>query len=117
MCFCFVLDSPKSLAIYEPQRHEEEVSDSLFFESCVCLDLIILILWKQNAWVSSPKDSAFPETIPEEASSVEEERVVIFRIPYGQSKPSFYTVCIELLLISNFSVELMRLYVYFTGWR
>lgn len=45
-------------------------------------------------WISSPKDCAFPETIPEEASSVEEERVVIFRLPSsGQNLlDSFYTV-------------------------
>ncbi|KAK9884494.1 hypothetical protein WA026_007335 [Henosepilachna vigintioctopunctata] len=33
------------------------------------------------AWVSSPKDTVFPETIPEESSSTEEEHVVIFRLP------------------------------------
>ncbi|KAE8737653.1 hypothetical protein FOCC_FOCC016879, partial [Frankliniella occidentalis] len=32
-------------------------------------------------WVSSPKDTSFPETIPEESSSTEEEHVVIFRLP------------------------------------
>ncbi|XP_058795328.1 protein unc-80 homolog isoform X2 [Phymastichus coffea] len=33
------------------------------------------------SWVSSPKDKAFPETIPEESSSTEDEHVVIFTLP------------------------------------
>uniref|UniRef100_A0A1B0CSU9 Uncharacterized protein n=2 Tax=Lutzomyia longipalpis TaxID=7200 RepID=A0A1B0CSU9_LUTLO len=54
-------------------------------------------------WISSPKDCAFPETIPEEASSVEEERVVIFRLPSsGQNLlESFYTADASLLQQSN----------------
>ncbi|XP_030370602.1 protein unc-80 homolog [Scaptodrosophila lebanonensis] len=36
---------------------------------------------EEGSWVSSPKEFAFPETIPEEVSSVEDERVVIFRLP------------------------------------
>lgn len=46
------------------------------------------------SWVSSPKDCVFPETIPEEASSLEEERVVIFRLPASSNimDQSFYTV-------------------------
>ncbi|KAF3422952.1 hypothetical protein E2986_11048 [Frieseomelitta varia] len=34
-----------------------------------------------NIWVSSPKDTVFPETIPEESSGAEDEHVVIFRLP------------------------------------
>ncbi|XP_076295581.1 unc80, NALCN channel complex subunit isoform X10 [Lasioglossum baleicum] len=34
-----------------------------------------------NTWVSSPKDTIFPETIPEESSGAEDEHVVIFRLP------------------------------------
>jgi hypothetical protein len=30
----------------------------------------------QGNWLSSPKDTIFPETIPEESSSTEEEHVV-----------------------------------------
>jgi hypothetical protein len=30
----------------------------------------------QNNWLSSPKETIFPETIPEESSSTEEEHVV-----------------------------------------
>ncbi|XP_069694360.1 protein unc-80 homolog isoform X2 [Periplaneta americana] len=36
---------------------------------------------EENNWLSSPKDTIFPETIPEESSSTEEEHVVIFRLP------------------------------------
>lgn len=50
-----------------------------------------LFFYLQAPWVSSPKETGFPETIPEEASSIEEERVVIFRIPLS-TKPSIYTV-------------------------
>ncbi|XP_025208646.1 protein unc-80 homolog isoform X2 [Melanaphis sacchari] len=32
-------------------------------------------------WITSPKDKCFPETIPEESSSTEDEQVVIFHIP------------------------------------
>lgn len=51
------------------------------------------------SYVSSPKDSVFPETIPEEASSVEEERVVIFQLPIGgcPTDPAFYTADASLL--------------------
>ncbi|XP_076221497.1 unc80, NALCN channel complex subunit isoform X7 [Nomia melanderi] len=34
-----------------------------------------------NTWVSSPKETIFPETIPEESSGAEDEHVVIFRLP------------------------------------
>jgi len=55
----------------------------------------------QGSWVSSPKEFAFPETIPEEASSVEDERVVIFRLPSAPQlmDNSFFTVshCIKFL--------------------
>ncbi|KAF5273419.1 hypothetical protein FQA39_LY07436 [Lamprigera yunnana] len=48
-------------------------------------------------WVNSPKDTVFPETIPEESSSTEEEHVVIFRLPSLHESdgflrdPSIYT--------------------------
>ncbi|XP_018896454.1 protein unc-80 homolog isoform X1 [Bemisia tabaci] len=35
----------------------------------------------ESNWVSSPKETVFPETIPEESSSTEEEHMVIFRLP------------------------------------
>lgn len=31
---------------------------------------------EEEPWISSPKDTIFPETIPEESSSTEEEHVV-----------------------------------------
>ncbi|XP_050510714.1 protein unc-80 homolog isoform X5 [Diabrotica virgifera virgifera] len=51
----------------------------------------------EGSWVSSPKDTVFPETIPEESSSTEEEHVVIFRLPSLNESdgfirdPSIYT--------------------------
>ncbi|KAL1497693.1 hypothetical protein ABEB36_008611 [Hypothenemus hampei] len=44
-----------------------------------------------NNWVSSPKDTVFPETIPEESSSTEEEHVVIFSLPPLSEDPAIYT--------------------------
>ncbi|KAK2588606.1 hypothetical protein KPH14_006375 [Odynerus spinipes] len=35
---------------------------------------------EESSWVSSPKDTVFPETIPEESSGAEDEHVVIFRL-------------------------------------
>ncbi|XP_038122393.1 protein unc-80 homolog isoform X5 [Culex quinquefasciatus] len=70
------IDSPPSISFSETPKHEDEMS-----------------------YVSSPKDSVFPETIPEEASSVEEERVVIFQLPIGgcPTDPAFYTADASLL--------------------
>lgn len=70
----------------------------------------------QGTWVSSPKDTVFPETIPEESSSTEEEHVVIFRLPSLHESdgflrdPSIYTV-------TNFKVFFgyLRKYVYILG--
>lgn len=47
-----------------------------------------------SSWVSSQREYQFPETIPEEASSLEEERVVIFRLPgpAAAAPPSLYKV-------------------------
>lgn len=33
---------------------------------------------EEEPWLSSPKDTIFPETIPEESSSTEEEHVVMY---------------------------------------
>ncbi|XP_017847563.1 protein unc-80 homolog [Drosophila busckii] len=53
---------------------------------------------EDGSWVSSPKEF-FPETIPEEASSVEDERVVIFRLPSAPQlmDNSFFTADASLL--------------------
>lgn len=50
--------------------------------------------------MSSPKDCVFPETIPEEVSSAEEERVVILRAPqgYNAQDPSIYNLADASLL-------------------
>ncbi|KAL5280592.1 unc-80 family protein [Megaselia abdita] len=52
-----------------------------------------------SSWVSSQREYQFPETIPEEASSLEEERVVIFRLPGPASTapPSLYKADASLL--------------------
>uniref|UniRef100_A0A1B0BUY8 Uncharacterized protein n=1 Tax=Glossina palpalis gambiensis TaxID=67801 RepID=A0A1B0BUY8_9MUSC len=54
---------------------------------------------EESSWISSPKEFAFPETIPEEASSVEDERVVIFRLPSASHlmDNSFFTADASLL--------------------
>ncbi|XP_050528266.1 protein unc-80 homolog isoform X3 [Daktulosphaira vitifoliae] len=36
---------------------------------------------EEEIWIASPKEKYFPETIPEENSSTEDEQVVIFHIP------------------------------------
>lgn len=71
------VESPQSITTSETPKYDED-----------------------GSWVSSPKDCVFPETIPEEASSIEEERVVIFRFPSGPCTmdPSFYTVKSNLII-------------------
>ncbi|XP_023318464.1 protein unc-80 homolog isoform X2 [Trichogramma pretiosum] len=47
----------------------------------------------ESGWVSSPKEKAFPETIPEESSSTEDEHVVIFTLPsLGESERMMHGV-------------------------
>jgi hypothetical protein len=43
------------------------------------------IILFQNNWLSSPKETIFPETIPEESSSTEEEHVVSCYIQFYYS--------------------------------
>ncbi|XP_069357295.1 protein unc-80 homolog isoform X3 [Maniola hyperantus] len=40
---------------------------------------------EDEPWLSSPKETIFPETIPEESSSTEEEHVFIYRLPSEQN--------------------------------
>ncbi|XP_050665218.1 protein unc-80 homolog [Leptidea sinapis] len=51
---------------------------------------------EEEPWLSSPKETIFPETIPEESSSTEEEHVFIYRLPsesnYGGTNRGAYTV-------------------------
>ncbi|XP_041968693.1 protein unc-80 homolog [Aricia agestis] len=51
---------------------------------------------EEEPWLSSPKDTIFPETIPEESSSTEEEHVFIYRLPteqsYGGGNRGAYTI-------------------------
>lgn len=67
-------ESPTNTSFCETPKHDDEIS------------------WG----IASPKENVFPETIPEEASSIEEERVVIFRLPQGPD-PMFYTADTSLL--------------------
>lgn len=63
-----------------------------------------------SSWVSSQREYQFPETIPEEASSLEEERVVIFRLPGPASAapPSLYKVSFLLDFINESSNIFIR---------
>lgn len=64
---------------------------------------MFFLLFKVS-WVSSPKDCVFPETIPEEASSIEEERVVMLRLPPGPQNqdPSVYNLVCQTFFYNNF---------------
>ena len=79
-------DSPQSTSLSEVMKHDDDVSS--VYE---CYFIFLKLITSQGSWVSSPKDCVFPETIPEEVSSIEEERVVIFRLPTS-SYSSYYTV-------------------------
>lgn len=72
------LDSPPSQSVSDTAKNADGADD--------------------GSYLSSPKDNVFPETIPEEASSVEEEREVIFRLPATLADDSFYTADASLLL-------------------
>lgn len=103
--FLCAVDSPKAITSYEQNKHDEEVVNAwkhpppppqtCWLHGHKILYSFCSVSFKAS-WISSPKDRAFPETIPEEASSVEEERVVIFRIPQASCKPSYYTVLMSI---------------------
>ncbi|XP_041761318.1 protein unc-80 homolog isoform X1 [Anopheles merus] len=78
--------------VFSPKKMENIESPPSIYSGIIKHD-------DELSFVSSPKDSVFPETIPEEASSVEEERVVIFRLPMdgGVPDPSYYTADASLL--------------------
>lgn len=71
--------SPTNTSFSDTPKHDDEMS--------LCL--------------ASPKDPVFPETIPEEASSIEEEHVLLLRLPHGPD-PGFYTADASLLHQSHF---------------
>ena len=63
-------ESPTNTSFTDTPKHDDDMS--------IC--------------VPSPKEPVFPETIPEEASSVEEEHVLLLRLPpHGPADPGFYT--------------------------
>lgn len=72
-------ESPTNTSFSDTPKHDDEIS--------LC--------------IASPKEPVFPETIPEEASSNEEEHVLLFRLPQGPD-PIFYTADASLLHQSHF---------------
>lgn len=79
------------------QHHESPTNTSIFSETTKHDDEISLC-------IASPKEPVFPETIPEEASSIEEEHVLLFRLPHGPD-PSFYTADASLLHQSHYQTS------------
>lgn len=82
------------------QHHESPTNTSIFSETPKQDDEI-------SYCIASPKEPVFPETIPEEASSVEEEHVLLFRLPQGPD-PIFYTADASLLHQSHFQTPSSR---------
>lgn len=82
------------------QHHESPTNTSIFSETTKHDDEISLC-------IASPKEPVFPETIPEEASSIEEEHVLLFRLPHGPD-PTFYTADASLLHQSHFQSSSSR---------
>lgn len=80
----------------EPQ-HESPTNTSIFSETPKHEDEISLC-------IASP---VFPETIPEEVSSIEEEHVLLFRLPQGPD-PIFYTADASLLHQSHYQTPSSR---------
>lgn len=84
----------------EDQHHESPTNTSIFSETPKHDDEISLC-------IASPKEPVFPETIPEEVSSIEEEHVLLFRLPQGP-EPIFYTADASLLHQSHFQTPSSR---------
>lgn len=82
------------------QHHESPTNTSIFSETPKHDDEISLC-------IASPKEPVFPETIPEEASSIEEEHVLLFRLPQGPD-PIFYTADASLLHQSHYQTPSSR---------
>lgn len=81
-------------------HHESPTNTSIFSETPKHDDEISLC-------IASPKEPVFPETIPEEASSIEEEHVLLFRLPQGPD-PIFYTADASLLHQSHYQTPSSR---------
>ena len=82
------------------QHHESPTNTSIFSETPKHDDEISLC-------IASPKEPMFPETIPEEASSIEEEHVLFIRLPQGHD-PHFYTADTSLLHQSHYQTPSSR---------
>lgn len=80
------------------QHHESPTNTSIFSETPKDDEL---------SFIASPKDLNFPETIPEEASSLEDEQIVLLCLPQGPD-PTFYTADASLLHHSNYQTPSSR---------
>lgn len=82
------------------QHHESPTNTSIFSETPKDDEL---------SYIASPKEPIFPETIPEEASSIEDEQIVLLCLPGNQGPdPTFYTADASLLHHSNFQTPSSR---------
>lgn len=75
---------------------------------------------EEEPWLSSPKDTIFPETIPEESSSTEEEHVVrkIYLQSVKQSKQSLIVQITQVVLLTLTLIFLSQnIFCNFTKWR
>ncbi|RZC42316.1 unc-80 -like protein, partial [Asbolus verrucosus] len=95
---CLGHESPPSQGISASSSEQQHLFSTGPSSTTVTVTATITkIADDENNWVSSPKDTVFPETIPEESSSTEEEHVVIFRLPSLHESdgflrdPSIYT--------------------------
>lgn len=52
---------------------------------------------EDEPWLSSPNDAIFPETIPEESSSTEEEHVVNYTLDILLLLPNLMTLVLSIL--------------------
>ncbi|KAJ8932970.1 hypothetical protein NQ314_014301 [Rhamnusium bicolor] len=86
-----------SQGISASSSEQQHLFTSTATPTTVTITATITKIDDESGWVSSPKDTVFPETIPEESSSTEEEHVVIFRLPSLHESdgflrdPSIYT--------------------------
>lgn len=82
------------------EQHHESPTNTSFSETPKIDDEISL-------GIASPKEPVFyPETIPEEASSIEEEHVLLFRLPQENDQDKmYYTADASLLHHSHFQAS------------
>ena len=77
---------------------DDDVSAKRWYQNKNCLyqlDIQLDPYHSQNIWVSSPKDTVFPETIPEESSGAEDEHVVSIQNKQPLLMPTLFDKIIE----------------------